>query len=79
MVGVEGLWGTAIMAVFLPIMQEIECTGILCSNGHLENASAAFRELVSHPVALYCSIIFIFTFSTLNFMEVATTKFASAT
>jgi hypothetical protein len=78
-VGVEGLWGTLIMAIFLPIMQAIDCTGPLCNNGHLENTSVAFKELISHPLALLCSVIFIFTFSTLNFMEVAVTKYASAT
>ena len=41
-VGLEGMWGSIIFAILLPIFQQIKCDGALCNYGYLENSKAAF-------------------------------------
>jgi hypothetical protein len=77
-VGLEGMWGSLIFAILLPIFQQVHCEGELCSQGYLENSAKAFHELIEYPSALYCSIFIILSIALFNATGVAITKYASA-
>ena len=78
MVGLEGLWGCIAFAILLPIFETIECTGVLCHNGYLENTSQVFEDFRNHPELLAMALAQVCSIACFNACGVSITKYASA-
>lgn len=78
-VGWEGMTGTLLFAILLPIFQFIPCTtdGI-CSNGKIEDTQQAFNMLgQSAPLIIYV-VLTVICIAGLNGFGMAVTKYASS-
>ena len=78
-VGWEGIWGTLLFLIILPIFQMIPCNSVYCTNGRLENSMFALDQISSN----HWLIIFILGSMTsvtfYNGFGLTVTKLVSAT
>lgn len=78
MIGWEGLWGSVLYFMMLPLLQVIPCDSNLCSNGKVEDTIQALDQIInSSYIALLCVGIII-SVAFLNSFGLAVTKYASA-
>lgn len=77
-VGWEGITGTILCCIVLPILQFIPCTAEICNNGKVENSKVAFEQIgASGKLAIFL-ILNVFLVGAMNGLGMAVTKYASA-
>lgn len=62
MAGIEGVWGTILWLILLPILEHIPCNpaeGICTRNGTFENSLNVFKEYSRNPMNIVLSIIIV--------------------
>lgn len=77
-VGWEGITGTILFIILLPILQYIPCTNQICNNGSVENTKVALDFLTSSwPLAIYVFFNIVLV-GGMNGLGMVVTKYASA-
>lgn len=78
-VGWEGITGTILFAVLLPILQFIPCDAAMCSNGVVEDTRLAVSQIGQKPILIAFVIGNIVFVAGMNGLGMAVTKYASST
>jgi drug/metabolite transporter (DMT)-like permease len=77
-VGWEGITGTILFLIILPILQFIPCDGGICNHGRVENTHQALTMLTkSAPLVIFLILNIIFV-AGMNGLGMVVTKYASA-
>ena len=78
-VGLEGLWGTIMWCILLPIFQNIHCDDEkLCPYGVVEDTMRAFADYAYNTDLIWLSVAVCFTMALFNGFGVTVTKNASS-
>ncbi|CAI2370233.1 unnamed protein product [Moneuplotes crassus] len=78
-VGWEGITGTILFAILLPILQFIPCDAAICSNGVVEDTRLAFSQIGKSTLLVLFVIGNIVFVAGMNGLGMAVTKYASST
>jgi len=77
-VGWEGIWGTCLFVILLPIFQYIPCQSEICSDGYIEDSKGALNMIEqSAPLVIFILLTVIFI-AGMNGLGMAVTKYASS-
>ena len=77
-VGCEGVVGTTLLFILLPILNAVHCTYTMCDHGHMENVGLAISQLASDNFIQACVVASIFVVGVLNFCCVSVVKESGA-
>jgi hypothetical protein len=81
MAGIEGVWGTLMWLIILPILQFIPCTpttGVCTRYGTMEDSLAVFHEYACNPMYILMSFVIVFAMPLLYGAALNITKYGSA-
>ncbi|CAI2372274.1 unnamed protein product [Moneuplotes crassus] len=76
--GWEGIWGTLLCLIVLPIFQFIPCEGELCSDGYIENSIFALQQIANSPRLIFLTIFTILIICAYNGIGLLVTKMVSS-
>jgi len=77
-VGWEGITGTILFAILLPILQFVPCNASMCSNGVVEDTRLAFSQIGKSPVLIIFICFHVVGIAGMNGLGMAVTKYASS-